>query len=81
MLIFLLWIYIFFTTVCCWIFIFSKIYSEKFIYLNWKISHVNKIFFAILVFFTILWFILIFSIDFNSKVKLDENNINETLHY
>lgn len=82
MLIFLLWIYIVFLTILWTFFIISKISVDNFLFLNKNIKKVNRFFFAILLFLTILWFVMIFFTDFNKTISVDySKDINWILHY
>lgn len=81
MLIITLWLYIFFILVIFLCFILLKIKSDNFITINKNITIVNKVFFAILLFLTILWIVLIFSVDFRKEIKINENNIENVIHY
>jgi len=70
-------LYLVFLAVVWWFFIVAKIHAYKFKNFSSNIEKVTKILFIILLILSILWFVLIFSLDFSFFEEINtQNTIN-----
>lgn len=77
-----LWVYSLLLVIVWWFFVVAKIHAYKFKNFSSNIPKVTKILFIILLFLSILWYILLIVSDDNSSGVIDykkaDFNFNET---
>lgn len=77
----ILWIYLIFLAFVWWFFIIAKIHAYKFKTFSYNIEKTTRFLFLILLVLSIIWFYLIFSLDFSSTPQLTTPSANRPIIY
>lgn len=81
MLLILIWIYIFIVTFLVLFLILWKLKIDKFKNLNSSFPKISNIFFVLMIIFTIIWFGIIFYINFSFTQSVNPSQVQESVYY